>query len=390
MAYNKIFFHLGPGGNAQGLGQMIDTLDARGIPVCVKSADHAGPVYELAQHTGVQHVPVFRLSSAGQNDGYNYDIPPYHLSPADAAREHWARHRAKMPPELFGRDVWVEAMNEPNKDMSDWLGHFAAEIAPLILDDGFRFSAFGFSGGEPEPEHWRTTGMRRYLLLAQNDPRLSVSLHEYSCIQPGAPLHLMYGYPSLVGRFWGLFAACDEANIGRPRVIITEFGWGAWSAPLHDQVISGPGLPSMTGMQQVEWAASEYAKSDHVLGVATWYLGGGYSGIADKVQPYIAPVTSMTANTVFPPGPGPGPAPSPKQAIWDDTVREQVAHGIRLNPAAAIQREIFSDGFVPVINEIQSNGYTAQAAENLSSGERRVYIWSPSHGVSWFGDPQSS
>ncbi len=76
-----------------------------------------------------------------------------------------------------------------------------------------------------------------------------------------------------------------------------------------------------------------------------------------------------------------------QRVLWDKSVELQT---IQLNPNAALQAAIFADGFVPVEAEfwytVDAVEYAAQAAEQLSSGERRVYyalvpVWSD---VRWF------
>ena len=57
----KIGFHDGPEGSSIGITEWMETLDAQGIPFFLKSADHAGSLYEaqqLAKASGVPHVLV--------------------------------------------------------------------------------------------------------------------------------------------------------------------------------------------------------------------------------------------------------------------------------------------------------------------------------------------
>ena len=127
------------------------------------------------------HTLVFRLSTAGQNDGYDYDVPDYDLPPEQAAAIHWQKHTDKFPPELDPSLVWIETMNEVDKNKSEWLAEFALEPAQLAVADGYRWAAFGWSSGEPEPFHWESQAMLEFLRFAAQHPdRLAVALHEYS------------------------------------------------------------------------------------------------------------------------------------------------------------------------------------------------------------------
>ena len=297
VAFNKIGFHTGPGGNPRGIGDYFRALDGAGIPAVVKSADHYGPCGELANlsaRSGVDHVIIFRLSTSGQNAPdvpskqlEHFDIPDYSLSPADAAAKHWRNTLGKLPPE-FDRDrVWLEVINEVDKNRSDWLGHFAAEIGQRALDDGYKVTLFGWSSGEPEPEHWETEGMLRYLRMCADRPRrLAVSLHEYSLTKDD----IRDGFPNKLGRFQQLFAACDAHRIARPTLHITEWGW-------EYQRIPGDWKQAMA---DIHWAAGLYAEHPQIKGAAIWYLGAGYDNIANKVQPLIARIAEYTTSTSFP------------------------------------------------------------------------------------------
>lgn len=297
MAFNKIGFHSGPGGNLTGIGDYFRALDEAGIPAVLKGVDGYGPCGELAglaARSGVEHVIIFRLSTSGQNAPNvpperlkHFDIPDYTLTPAAAAAKHWRTTLDNLPPE-FDRDrVWLELINEVDKNRSDWLGHFAAEAGRRALDEGFKVTLFGWSAGEPEPEHWETEGMRRYLRMCAERPRrLAVSLHEYSLTKDD----IRDGFPFKVGRFQQLFAACDAQGIARPTVHITEWGWEYQRIPGDRQ----------QAMDDIAWAAGLYAAHPQIEGAAIWYLGAGYGDIANRVQPLIARVTEYTLSTRFP------------------------------------------------------------------------------------------
>jgi hypothetical protein len=96
----------------------------------------------------------------------------------------------------------------------------------------------------------------------------------------------------------------------------------------------------------------------------------------------VPPATNLYLQTVVP--------SLPYEHLWEASVEEQIAQGIRLNPEAAIQIKIFEDGLVPVHNEIQvtvdGKTYTIQAAERLTDGYRRVYVWRPGYSVVGFDE----
>jgi hypothetical protein len=289
LALNKIGFHTGYGGNTTGLVAWMTALDAAGVPFFLKSVDDPWPLIaaqSLMQASGVPHTLVYRRS------GTNYDVPNYALPPEQAAADHWARHMAAWPPELDPNLVWIETVNEVDKNRVEWLGQFALATAALAQADGYRWAAFGWSSGEPEPSHWRSPAMLAFLRLAGNNPdRLAIALHEYS-FTTGS---IGAGYPYLLGRFQALFKACDTYGVPRPTVFISEWGWQ------HDAVPE-----PATAMSHIAWASWLYAAYPQVRGAALWYLGGGFGGIADLAQLLIAPVRDYSLSNYFIIDPGHG------------------------------------------------------------------------------------
>jgi hypothetical protein len=289
LAHVKIGFHVGPAGNQNGLGEWMACLDAAGVPFFLKSVDSAGQIWEAAQlkaASGVPHVLVYRKSVG---DGWNWDVPDYNKTPYDAAVEHWQRQREEFPPELepYKDLIWIETINEVDKNRSEWLGEFAYHTAQMAIDQGLNWAAFGWSAGEPEREHWEGPWMQKFLSLAGQHPnRIAVALHEYSYVQD----NLDRLYPHLVGRFQMLYDVCDTKGIPRPKVLVTEFGW------VYDDISN-----SVQQAMEVDlpWAAGLYADYPNVLGAAIWYLGPGFGGIANQAQKLIAPLTEYALQNYF-------------------------------------------------------------------------------------------
>ncbi len=291
-AFSKIGFHGSVGGNPTGLGDHLKRLDAAGVPFFVKSADGMTGIFDAQQimrKSDVPHTAVFRRSRRYQGSGpiENPDTASYHLLPEEAAEKHWQWHKAGLPVELDKELVWVETINEPRKELewADWLGNFAFHTAQMMMADGYKFSAFGYSSGTPDIGAWETDGMLRYLELCQQHPdKASVALHEYSF--KVEDIWFMRG--DLVGRFEKLFASCDKHHIKRPKVLITEWGW------THERV------PDVTtAMKHIKEVAEYYAQYPEILGAAIWYLGPGYGGIANKAQRLIKPVTDYNIGVTF-------------------------------------------------------------------------------------------
>lgn len=282
LSFVKVGFHTGYAGNTDGLDNWMEELDAAGVPFFLKSVDdpqHLIQAQELARSSGVSHTLVYRQT------GPEYDVPDYNLPPEQAALLHWERHKAVFPDELDPELVWIETINEVDKNRAEWLGQFALETARLALADGYRWAAFGWASGEPEAEHWQTPSMLEFLRLAAQHPdRLAIALHEYSYERNDVG----NAYPFLIGRFQFLFQICDAYRIPRPTVLITEWGWEYRNVPTVDQAIA-----------DIRWASWLYAAYPEVRGAAIWYLGYGYGGIADQAQLLIEPMRDYSRTNYF-------------------------------------------------------------------------------------------
>ena len=296
LGFNKIGFHRGIGGipgNDPEFQQMLEDLDAAGVPFFLKSTDNAEPIafaQDLMRSSGISHTLVFRRASGP--GGVDYNVPNYNLSPADAALAHWQLHMNGFPLELDPSLIWVETINEVDKTRSEWLAEFALETAQLAIADGFRWAAFGWATGEPEPEDWESPAMLEFLQFAgEHTDQVAIALHEYSLNNDQVSLW----YPYLLGRFQALFQVCDEHNIPRPTVLITEWGWSPDSIPTIAEA-----------MADIEWASWLYAAYPQVKGAAIWYLGGEFGGIADQVRLLIGPVRDYSLTHYFGYTPGVG------------------------------------------------------------------------------------
>lgn len=282
LAFVKVGFHTGPGGNQTGIGEWMQRLDAAGVPFFLKSVDSSSALVEaqeIARRSDVPHVLVYRTS------GDAYDVPDYALPAAEAARRHWEQAKAAFPPELDPSLIWLETINEVDQQRGAWLAEFAAHTARLSLQDGYRWAAFGWSAGEPDSPVWEHPRMLEFLRLAGDNPeRLAVALHEYSYLTGD----IAHDYPFKVGRFLSLFAVADRHGIPRPTVLITEWGWAYDDVPVPGEAL-----------QDIAWAARLYAPYPEVKGAAIWYLGPGFGGIADRTQPLIQPVTEYALGNYF-------------------------------------------------------------------------------------------
>jgi hypothetical protein len=281
IGFVKMGFHVTLPEDREVLDEWMTRLDAAGVPFFLKTVDNAEPLFkaqELMRESGVPHVLVYRSTGS---------VPHYELAPEAAAQHHWQTQRDLFPPELDPNLVWIETLNEPDRTQSEWLAKFALETARLAMADGYRWAAFGWASGEPEPEHWRGPTMQEFLRLAGENPdKLAIALHEYSYTKDD----IAHEYPYKVGRFQSLFQIMDELGIPRPTVLITEWGWEHADIPDVDQAI-----------KDLKWASKLYAAYPEVKGAAIWNVGIGccFGDISEQVQEIIAPVTDLALQKYY-------------------------------------------------------------------------------------------
>ncbi|MEZ4592640.1 MAG: hypothetical protein R3D55_16060 [Chloroflexota bacterium] len=283
----KIGFHTGLGGNSEGLEAWMRALDAAGIPFFLKSVDNAQPIFiaqEIMRQSGVPHVLVYRKAAQG-GSSYDWNVPNYSLPPEQAAEIHWQMHRDAFPPELDPSLVWLETINEVDKNVAEWLGQFALKNGRTRPKRWLPLGRLWLASGEPEPTDWQTPSMVAFLQLAGNNPeRLAIALHEYSYLVDD----IGHEYPYKLGRFQALFQVVDALGIPRPTVLISEWGWTYEDVPDLAQAL-----------RDIEWAVRLYAPYPEVKGAAIWFLGGQFGEIAEEAQKLILPVTQLSLQTYF-------------------------------------------------------------------------------------------
>ena len=283
LAYNKIGFHVTFLEDRDELDPYMQRLDSEGVPFFLKSVDNAEPVYraqELMKRSGVPHILVYRSTQ--------YDVPDYSMDPIAAAEAYWELEKAIWPPELDPGLIWFETMNELDKTRSEWLAQFSLRTAQLALRDGYKWAAFGWASGEPEPDDWTSPAMLDLLkLIAENPDRLAIALHEYSYVADD----IGHQFPYKVGRFMELFRVADEHGIPRPTVLITEWGW------TYDHI-----PPEPLAMEHVAWAARLYGAYPQVLGAAIWNLGkidGALTPLNEEVQGLVDNMLAISLDSAF-------------------------------------------------------------------------------------------
>lgn len=169
--------------------------------------------------------------------------------------------------------------------------------------------------------------------------------------------------------------------------LMTECGMTQGVIPGKDDIgwLAEPKVSEDSYWDSLMWYNNELMKDSYVKAGLLYVVGaaGGWpkwesfehlGGIIDRLEAYqnsAPPVTPVTPTPIVPPQP---PAATLQSTLLAEATRRQV---IELNPNAALQKQIFADGFVPTSPEFEvtfDNGrYVGQRAEHLTSGEVRVY-----------------
>lgn len=273
----------------------FDDIDAAGIPFAYKITDNApdNAVIAIARQSPIEHTIIYRRSVGIHGTVGVYDVPDYSLTPYLAAVKHWRLHVGEFPAEVKqNKDlVWVETINEVDKNRAEWLAEFARYTAGLAWEDGYKWLAFGWSGGEPEPEHWRGTNMQEFLrLCADNRHRVGVALHEYSMNKNIWNGRAADGSMWLVGRYTHLLQACGDLGIGYPRIDITEWGWGRDKNTLPPQ-----------SQRKIDYASvMELYANAPIHSAAIWCLNSGeWGGIDLEIQKDIGWIKDFILTTKY-------------------------------------------------------------------------------------------
>jgi hypothetical protein len=308
----RLGFHVGEGGNPTGIGDYVNQLDDAGVPATIMAIDGTVGLSDIykrwAAGSAVPHVTAFRVVRGGDE---HFAVPNYEMGPAEAAVDYRDRLIPHIPPLVrqYRGKTWIVLGNELDKNRADWLGHWGLESAVLWNAWGFKVLLFGFASGEPEPEHWKTPGMLKYLrYCAENPDMAGIALHEYSYTEDD----IMHQAPWKVGRYEFLYDVCDAEGIGYPYIFITEFGYQATRVPPKEVY-----FPQENNDLWTMFPDSPPR--------AFWCLQAGWSGLADRLNPYIQSTTWRSINEriagpMRPAGNRPPPEPEPGPRVGDARV----------------------------------------------------------------------
>lgn len=276
-----------------------------------------------------------------------YDVPNYSLSPKDSALQHWLFIKSKLPPEFDKVNVWLEVMNEVDKNRAEWLAEFCIEINQLALD--YKLVFFNWSTGEPEQSHWQGLKMSQLFRLCEsNKQRLAIGLHEYSLNVN----NIKQDWPYLVGRVSFLRQYYSGT------VFITEFGW------THNDL-----KPELV-IQHLNEVYQFYI-DNKVDGIALWCLNKGWQGIDEKLSSVVPQISQWLRDNY--------------QAIGTIPPSNKTKHTIHLLPqnTTLLELESVTKYLHPTKTAFT---YSADVCKDLmyaGTQESKIVIWDANR---WNGD----
>ena len=335
-------------GRPQGIGEVIQELTQNNIAFFSASTDSFSILTDLQnarkQNPGVPHTGNFTPTGyvdLGGDKKYHLSVPEYGKPHSEKlAVRHWDMVEKVVPIKRDGETdspidwenpcIWVSTWNEireyvgwfkkgdekeePEQPVlgyegsADLIGWQAYEIGKEAVKRGYRWAAFGFSGGNPEEGFWEAPGVLAYLKLCHENPeQLGIALHEYSLTDT------ILNRPDHIGRFKQLHEACDRHNLRRPVIQFKEFGWRDIKIPDDKKV----------AMDELIEVAQMYMEHPNIHGAAIWTVQKWQgSGIRHQVAALIPHLRDAALEHAQPIGdlPLPGQPPdiqSPKPAPQD-------------------------------------------------------------------------
>ena len=329
--YNKINgFHVGMPAKADGIDNYLQSLANNNIPFSAKAVSNTSSLIKAQEllQAGHKGLAIWRLDRYDDSDN---DVPRYGTDVNIEADRIWNSVLERFPPELNKEYVWVELINEPDKNQSDWLGYLAVELGQRALRDGYKLLCFGWSSGEPELEHWLTNGMQAYLnLVRQNPNQLGVSVHEYSYDIN----NIMNTDGWLVGRILKVYETVGFEFT----TAITEWGYTYNDVPTDTNKV----------MRDII-SVGELYNVPEILGVQIWALdlGANWNDIGNKVNHWMTPLVETIKNN---------PYPDNDETFDEFLIRvAEENRKINYNTQAALQKKIVQDNLWIYSNETWTN-----------------------------------
>jgi hypothetical protein len=275
----RIGFHTsGSGGNPRGIGdKYVKRLHDAGIPVAITCADGIVGIGDALANPHPDDVLIFRVVRDGSE---RYAVPDYGVSPGEAARKSWDSISPFIGDDVTRHkdQIWLAYGNELNAGNARWIFEWSLEMARLLNGMGFKAVGPNWASGTPDYPAWETEAALNFLrYCADNPDKAAVGIHEYSYEVDD----LFAKRGDLVGRYRHIVKVCQQNNIGRPTILIKEFGYTYNAVPEPSRMVDD--------LRKLFELYPDYPPA------TLWYLGSGYGGIANLLQPAIGNIGEFVA-----------------------------------------------------------------------------------------------
>lgn len=344
-------YHCTATGDYRGVGDYIRTCREKGVPVSIFSTDSAGIVLEaLESGSHPDDCIGFRFTSIpgiGDVDRLPVDstTDQYAGNPENEFDRLYDIHRQHWPPELLPHidRIWYTCINEPqtygedntySEYNSEYLARGFLRIAHRALNDGRRYAAAGWAGGNPHINFWSHPLTLDYLRLAEQHPyQIGINWHLYSLDE----YNLLANFGDLVGRYKQLYDVALSHGIAPPFIVAGEAGWGEKAA--H--------APPSEMIEQMAAVQNQFIADRFLGGLCLWTLGDWGGSIVQDMIDFL-PANNNKIRTYKPvtipeiDGGEPMPETTEKK-IYDLSQ----SWAFPVNEEAALQKAALADGFTP-------------------------------------------
>ncbi len=240
---------------------------------------------------------------------------------------------------------------------------YEREVMRLANQDGLSVCILNLAGGSPDP------------IQVWEDEFVPFIREAFE----GGNIYGRHAYEDNWNRVAQEADYLENAGLGYGGLAVTEWGFDGGYGQIHN-------------VDQIKQQDQDYRPYGNIIGFCIWELGTTeFDANWDHLIPQLDDWMYDNPTPSWQPGTPPGNK-SRSEFLWDESVKEQIARGIPLNPAAALQQEIAEEDRNVVHREItpvyDGEGYTIQAGERLDgSAPRKVYVWRPSQPIWSFYEP---
>ncbi|HSG17705.1 MAG TPA: M23 family metallopeptidase [Anaerolineae bacterium] len=279
----RIGFHTaGAGGNPSGIGEhYVKRCHDAGVPVAITCADGTVGVMDSLANPHPDDIIIFRVV---RDKHESFAVPDYGATPSSAAASYWDLILSFIPPELIPHKdkIWIAYGNELDQEKTDWIHWWSLEISKLMNAAGYKAIGPNWASGTPRYPDWESAGSLAFLrYCGQNPDKAAVGVHEYSYTIDD----LFHGGGDKVGRYRHILKVCRDNGIGRPTILIKEFGYENARVASPSRIVADLG--------------ELYKKYPDYPPATLWWLGPWFGDVANQLQRAIEPVGDFVANTTF-------------------------------------------------------------------------------------------